>query len=34
MQMAGGLRHLRKETARIMKIIDGEFETIERQDSK
>jgi hypothetical protein len=30
MQMAGGLRHLRKETARIMRIIDAEFETIEQ----
>ena len=32
MQMVGGLRHLRKETARIMKIIDEEFETIEPED--
>jgi hypothetical protein len=30
MQMACGLRHLRKETARIMRIIDAEFETIEQ----
>ena len=34
MQMAGGLRHLHKETARIMKIIDEEFETIEPEDWK
>jgi hypothetical protein len=34
MKMAGGLRHLRKETARIMKIIDEEFETIEPEDRK
>jgi hypothetical protein len=34
MQMAGGLRRLRKETARIMKIIDEEFETIEPVDWK
>lgn len=34
MQMVGGLRHLRKETARIMKIIDEEFETIEPEDWK
>src|SRR5260370_3097634 len=27
MQMAGGLRHLRKETARIMGLIENEFET-------
>ena len=32
MQMVGGLRHLRKETARIMKIIDEEFETIEPEE--
>jgi hypothetical protein len=34
MQMAGGLRHLHKETARIMRIIDEEFETIEPEDWK
>jgi hypothetical protein len=34
MQMFGGLRHLRKETARIMRIIDQEFETIEPEEWK
>jgi hypothetical protein len=34
MKMAGGLRHLHKETARIMRIIDEEFETIEPEDRK
>jgi hypothetical protein len=34
MQMCGGLRHLHKETARIMRIIDEEFETIEPEDWK
>ena len=34
MQMAGGLRHLREETARIMRIIDEEFETIEPEEWK
>ena len=29
MQMAGGLRHLRKETARINRIIEEEFGQIE-----
>jgi len=34
MQMAGGLRHLRKETARIMGLIEDEFETIDPEDWK
>ncbi len=34
MRMAGGLRHLRKETARIQGIIDREFEVIEPDDWK
>ena len=34
MKMAGGLRHLHKETARIMKIIDEEFETIDPEEWK
>jgi hypothetical protein len=34
MQMFGGLRHLHKETARVMRIIDDEFETIEPEDWK
>ena len=34
MKMAGGLRHLRKETARIQKLIDEEFEQIEPGDWK
>jgi hypothetical protein len=34
MQMAGGLRHLHKETARIMRIIDEEFEIIDPEDWK
>jgi len=29
MKLAGGLKHLRKETARINKIIEEEFEQIE-----
>lgn len=29
MRLAGGLKHLRKETARINKIIEEEFEQIE-----
>ena len=29
MKLAGGLKHLRKETARINKIIEDEFEQIE-----
>jgi hypothetical protein len=29
MQMFGGLKHLRKETARIQRLIDDEFERIE-----
>ncbi|HEV2202349.1 MAG TPA: hypothetical protein VGR73_21230 [Bryobacteraceae bacterium] len=32
MRMAGGLRHLRKETARIQRLIDQEFEQIEPED--
>ena len=32
MEMAGGLRHLRKETARIQRLIDREFERIEPED--
>jgi hypothetical protein len=32
MKMAGGLRHLRQETARIQRLIDNEFETIEPED--
>ena len=32
MKMAGGLRHLHKETERIMKIIEEEFEQIEPED--
>jgi hypothetical protein len=32
MEMAGGLRHLRKETARIQKLIDREFERVEPED--
>lgn len=31
-RLAGGLRHLRKETARINKIISSEFERIEAED--
>ena len=29
LKMAGGLRHLRKETARINRLIEEEFETID-----
>ena len=32
MASVGGLRHLRKETARINKIIEEEFEKIEPED--
>jgi len=32
MALAGGLRHLRKETARINKVIAKEFERIEPED--
>lgn len=32
MKMAGGLRHLRHETARINKLIEEEFEKIELED--
>ena len=32
LKMWGGLRHLRKETARIQRIIDEEFEKIEPED--
>jgi hypothetical protein len=32
MKMAGGLRHLRKETARINRLIEEEFERIEPED--
>ena len=32
MKMFGGLRHLRKETGRIQRLIDAEFETIEPED--
>jgi hypothetical protein len=34
MKLAGGLRHLRKETARISKLIEHEFETIDPEDWK
>ncbi len=34
MKMTGGLRHLRKETVRIQKIIDAEFGKIELEDWK
>jgi hypothetical protein len=34
MQMAGGLRHLRKETAHIKRLIEQEFERIEPEDWK
>jgi hypothetical protein len=30
--MAGGLRHLKKETARINRIIEEEFEKIDPED--
>ncbi len=33
-KLAGGLRHLHKETIRINKIIKGEFERIEPEDWK
>ena len=32
LRLAGGLRHLRKETARINKLIEEEFEKIEPED--
>jgi hypothetical protein len=32
MRLAGGLRHLRKETARINTLIEREFETIEPEE--
>lgn len=32
LRLAGGLRHLRKETARINKAIELEFESIEPED--
>lgn len=32
MKLAGGLRHLRKETARINRLMDEEFEKIEPED--
>jgi hypothetical protein len=32
MKLAGGLRHLRKETARINALIEREFETIEPEE--
>jgi len=31
-KLAGGLRHLRKETARISKLIESEFERIEPEE--
>ena len=31
-RLVGGLRHLRKETARINQIIEAEFETIEPEE--
>ena len=34
MKMAGGLRHLHKETVRIQKLIDKEFGQIEPEDWK
>jgi len=34
MKMAGGLRHLHKETVRIQKLIDEEFGQIEPEDWK
>lgn len=34
MKMVGGLRHLRKETARIQGLIEDEFERIEPEDSQ
>ena len=34
MKMAGGLRHLHKETVRIQKLIDKEFRQIEPEDWK
>lgn len=32
LKMAGGLRHLRKETARIRQVVEEEFERIEPED--
>ena len=34
MKAAGGLRHLHRETARIQRIIDKEFEQIELEDRR
>ncbi len=34
MKMAGGLRHLHKETVRIQKLIDDEFGQVEPEDWK
>ena len=34
MKAAGGLRHLRKETARIQRLIDEEFEQIDPEDRR
>ena len=34
MKMVGGLRHLRKETARINRLIEQEFEQIEPEAGK
>jgi hypothetical protein len=32
MKLAGGLRHLRKESARIQQVVEEEFERIEPED--
>ena len=32
LRMIGGLKHLKKETRRLQRIIDEEFETIEPED--
>ena len=32
MRMVGGLRHLRKENARIRQLIEDEFETLDPED--
>ena len=34
MQVVGGLRHLKKETARINRVIEQEFEQIDHEDWK
>jgi hypothetical protein len=34
LKMVGGLRHLRKETARISRLIECEFESVEPEDWK